>query len=124
MQEDGASNESHKVERDGFPDEYLELTGDDLLKFFGQFDPELQCPMCKSDMGIMAAVKPDDEGHPGEYLNSPALVGMPAHEIPEKSLIFKTPAIPMKCEACGFLSFFSADVILKWKKKHGHSEQG
>ncbi|MCL7938797.1 hypothetical protein M8009_00575 [Halomonas sp. ATCH28] len=101
-----------------FPQEVLDVTGGELLEFFEQLDPEACCPVCKHDISIMAAIKYDEETGQKEFLEQPAIVGMPLHEYPETGATYKTPCFVTSCQKCGHLNYFMVNPVVKWKKSH------
>lgn len=102
-----------------FTPDMLAITGEDLIEFFEQMDPEPCCPVCKRDMKVMAAVDFDEEGNPKGFRKRPALVGVPIHEDPEHNVEFKTPCFAISCSNCGHLAYFMVNPVVKWKESHG-----
>lgn len=105
-----------------FPQEVLDITGEELLDFFEQLDPDAGCSVCNGDLKIMAAVEYDAEKEAKTYIDRPAIVGLPVHEDPKNGSTWKTPCFVVNCEACGHIHYFMVNPVVKWKKEHGNDE--
>lgn len=105
----------------GFPKVVRDITKEDIELFFEQIDKEIACPICSSELEVMAAVgeqKNDDH----EFLPNPAIAGVVVHEAPESRLEYKTPAFVMQCIKCGFLNYFSVSHIVAWKHENDNGQ--
>lgn len=78
--------------------------------------------MCGTDLLVMAGVEYDEDGQRVGNRNGAAFVGVVIDEDPDRGYGLKTPAIPVSCDKCGYISYFLANRILRWKRKNEDSE--
>ncbi|WP_404466237.1 hypothetical protein LG331_08090 [Vreelandella aquamarina] len=117
--DDHSSKEAEEKVTSSFPQEIMEIRGDEVTEFFSQFENDAVCPLCGHDeMELMAAPEYEEDGKVEGFSDRPAISAITIDERPDIKRGMKSPAFSLSCTRCGYFSYVLVGKFLAWKRKN------